>query len=186
MLKVSLSRGGGCPGEAPRRSAPANRPDSPLLAPTLDAPPTLGGLPEPVKVHLDWAYDSTVTRRLLHERGLQGAISEKGKPAPLGATKRWVVERTNSWQNAHKKLVWCTEREGRVIDFCIAFSKRSSSWVGSSEKPGLTIVGRAELIADHDLLAQALSDRKMHKRTERGVPGRIVGCATLTKLPAGV
>ena len=26
------------------------------------------------------------------------------KPAPLGATKRWVAERTNSWHNAHKKL----------------------------------------------------------------------------------
>jgi len=82
----------------------------------------LGGLPEPVSVHLDRAYDSNVTRRLLQERGLEGVISEKGKPAPLGSTKRWVVERTNSWSNAHKKLVWCTEREGRVIDFWIAFS----------------------------------------------------------------
>jgi hypothetical protein len=33
-----------------------------------------------------------------------------------------VVKRTNSWQNAHKKLVWCTEWRGRVIDFWIAFS----------------------------------------------------------------
>jgi hypothetical protein len=33
------------------------------------------------------------------------------------------VERTNSWHNAHKKkLVWCTERCGRVIDFWVAFS----------------------------------------------------------------
>ena len=48
------------------------------------------------------------------------AISEKGKPAPLAATKRWVVERTNSWNNAHKKLLWCTERQDRVIDFWIA------------------------------------------------------------------
>jgi hypothetical protein len=32
-----------------------------------------------------------------------------------------VVERTNSWHNAHKKLVWCTGRRGRVIDFWIAF-----------------------------------------------------------------
>ncbi len=49
-------------------------------------------------------------------------ISEKGKPAPLAATKRWVVERTNSsWSNAHKKLAWCTQRRGRVIDFWIAF-----------------------------------------------------------------
>jgi hypothetical protein len=33
------------------------------------------------------------------------------------------MERTNSWHNAHKKLVWCTEREGRVIDFWVAFSE---------------------------------------------------------------
>ena len=33
------------------------------------------------------------------------------------------VERTNSsWQNAHKKLVRCTERNWRVIDFWIALS----------------------------------------------------------------
>lgn len=106
-------------------AAPANRHDSPLLAPTLDALDALealGGLPEPVSVHLDRAYDSNVARRLLEERGLEGAISKKGTPDPLGTTKRWVVERTNSWTNAHKKLLWCTEREGRVIDFWIAFS----------------------------------------------------------------
>jgi hypothetical protein len=54
---------------------------------------------------------------------LLAAISLKGKPAPLQATKRWVVERTSSWHNAHKKLVWCTERRGRVIDFWVAFSE---------------------------------------------------------------
>ncbi len=101
-------------------TAPANRHDSPLLAPTLEAS---GELPEHASVHLDRAYDSKVTRRLLEERGLVGVmISEKGKPAPLTAGLRWVVQRTNSWHNAHKKLVWCTEREDRVIDFWIAFS----------------------------------------------------------------
>ncbi|MGI8866552.1 MAG: IS5 family transposase [Rubrobacteraceae bacterium] len=103
-------------------AAGANRHDSPLLAPTLDALRTLGGLPEPVSVHLDRGYDSFVTRRLLQERGLAGVISERDRPAPLGTTKRWVIERTNSWTNAHKKLLWCTERQGRVIDFWIALS----------------------------------------------------------------
>jgi transposase len=103
-------------------AAPANRHDSPLLAPSLDVLETLGGLPEPVSVHLDRAYDSKTTKELLESLGLVGVISKKGKPAPLGATKRWVVERTNSWSNAHKKLLWCTEREGPVIDFWIAFS----------------------------------------------------------------
>jgi hypothetical protein len=57
-------------------------------------------------VHLDRGYDSDLTRRRLRDRGLEAVISEKGKPAPLQATKRWVVERTSSWQAklAHKKL----------------------------------------------------------------------------------
>jgi hypothetical protein len=77
----------------------------------------LGAFPEPVRVHLDRGYDSELTRERLAECGLLGVISERGKPSPLAATNRWVVERTNSWQNAHKKLAWCTERKGRVIDF---------------------------------------------------------------------
>src|SRR5918993_1000337 len=71
-------------------------------------------LPEQAGVHLDRAYDSRKTRQLLEERGLVGVIAKKGVPAPLVAGLRWVVERTNSWHNAHKKLVWCTEREDRV------------------------------------------------------------------------
>jgi IS5 family transposase len=82
----------------------------------------VGELPERMSVHLDRGYDSKSTREKLQDRGLLAEISEKGKPAPLAATKRWVVERTNSWTNAHKKLVWCTERVDRVIDFWLAFS----------------------------------------------------------------
>jgi transposase len=104
--------------------APANRHDSPLLAETLDRVETsfTGPLPEGASVHLDRGYDSDATRERLGERALIGVISERGKPAPLGTTRRWVVERTNSWQNAHKKLVWCTERRGQVINFWVAFS----------------------------------------------------------------
>lgn len=105
-------------------TAPANRHDSPLLLPTLDAAiNTLGGLPEGANVHLDRGYDSDLTRERLRELGLGWEISGKGKPAPYWATYRWVVERTGSWHNAHKKLVWCTERVGRVIDFWVAFSE---------------------------------------------------------------
>ena len=32
------------------------------------------------------------------------------------------MERTSSWHKAHKKLVWCTEQVGRVINFWVAFS----------------------------------------------------------------
>ena len=103
-------------------TAPANRHDSPLLPETLGRLGTLGLLLDGSKVHLDRGYDSGATRERLREFGLMGAISERGKPAPLASTRRWVIERTNSWQNAHKKLVWCTERRGRVIDFWISFS----------------------------------------------------------------
>jgi transposase len=109
-------------------TAPANRNDSPLLVPTLRrASGSVGGLPDGASVHLDRGYDSFVTRERLRERlreqGLVGEVSRKDIPAPLAATQRWVVERTGSWHNAHKKLVWCTERRGRVIDFWVAFSE---------------------------------------------------------------
>jgi Transposase DDE domain len=104
-------------------TAPANCHDSPLLVPTLKAASeTLGSVPEEASVHLDRGYDSGRTRERLRELELGWEISGKGKPAPFWATNRWVVERTSSWHNAHKKLVWCTERVGRVIDFWVAFS----------------------------------------------------------------
>ena len=104
-------------------TAPANRHDSHLLDETLDTLEQLSPMPERVSVHLDRGYDSEATRKRLGDRGLDAVISEKGKSASLGATKRWMVERTNSWHNAHKKLLWCTERRGPVIDFWIAFSE---------------------------------------------------------------
>jgi IS5 family transposase len=82
----------------------------------------VGGLPEGANIHLDRAYDSLLTRERLRERGLIAQIAKKGQPAPLQAGQRWVSERTNSWHNAHKKLVWCKERVGRVVDFWVAFS----------------------------------------------------------------
>jgi len=99
--------------------APANRHDAPLLEPTLEA---LRCVDRPMTVHLDRGYDSGVTRQRLASRGLTAAIAPKGQPAPLTARQRWVVERTHAWTNAHKKLVWCTERRAAVIAFWIAFS----------------------------------------------------------------
>ncbi len=103
-------------------AAPANRHDSPLLAPTLD---TLTSFVLPTgetTVHLDRGYDSAKTRAELDGRGLLGCIAQRGKPAPLRATSRWVVERTNAWHNAFKKLAWCTERRGVVIRFYLALA----------------------------------------------------------------
>lgn len=102
--------------------APAARHDSPLLEPTLDCLERFTPFAEPPTVHLDRGYDSTVTRERLAQRDLLDAISPKGKPAPLAASERWVIERTHAWTNAHKKLVWCTERRVVVITFWLAFS----------------------------------------------------------------
>lgn len=103
-------------------ASPANRHDAPLLEPTLDMLDRLGPLPEPVTIHLDRGYDSIVTRDRLAVRKLRGEIAEHGKPAPVTASQRWVVERTNAWTNAYKKLVWCTERRACVVAFWLAFA----------------------------------------------------------------
>ena len=102
--------------------APAARHDSPLLEPTLDLLDRFGPFPEPPTVHLDRGYDFPGTPDRVAAYGLVGDISPKGKPAPLAATGRWKVERTNAWTNVHKKLVWCTERRERVIMFWLTFS----------------------------------------------------------------
>jgi hypothetical protein len=80
-------------------------------------------LPDHITVHLDAGYDSTVTRELLEELGCAGNIATKGKPAPLQATNRWQVERTNSWHNrGFNKLHICTEVRTHVIDAFIALA----------------------------------------------------------------
>ncbi len=79
--------------------APAGRHDAPLLEPTLDCRERFTPFAAPPTVHLDRGYDS-----------------------PLAAWGRWVIARTHAWTNAHKQLVWCTERRERVIRFWRTFS----------------------------------------------------------------
>lgn len=99
-------------------SAGANRHDSPLLVPTLDAVKAqVGPLPEQVNVNLDRGYDSAKTRTALAELGFTAEIARKGVPAPIQAGKRWVVERAHSWMNGFGKLRRCTEKDGHVVDF---------------------------------------------------------------------
>jgi transposase len=103
--------------------AGANRHDSPLLRPTLEKLNRFDDLPEKITVHLDAGYDSAVTRDHLDEFGCHGQIASKGKPAPLQATRRWPVERTNSWHTrGFRKLAICTEVRTRVIDAFIALA----------------------------------------------------------------
>jgi len=103
-------------------AAGANTHDSPLLAPTLATLDRLGPLPAQPTVHLDAGYDSHVTRDLLAQQAMSGQIAEKGKPAPIQATTRWPVERTNAWGNQFKKLAWNTERCDPVIEAFLAFA----------------------------------------------------------------
>jgi transposase len=114
MKRSLLVEGYGIP--LGRVLAGAYRHDSPLLAPTLDLLDDLGPLPETITVHLDSGYDSGKTRDLLAERGLHGEIAHKGDKAPIQASQRWHVERTNAWHNAFNRLQRRYERTKVVID----------------------------------------------------------------------
>ncbi len=114
MKRSVLVEGYGIP--LGRVLAGAHRHDSPLLDPTLDQLDALGPLPDEITVHLDAGYDSGKTRDKLAERGLRGEIAHKGEKAPIQATHRWHVERTNAWHNAFNRLQRCYERREPVID----------------------------------------------------------------------
>lgn len=96
--------------------APANRHDSPLLAPTLDKLDETGPLPQDITVHLDAGYDSGKTRDELQRRGLNWEIAHRGDKAPIQAGQRWHVERTNSRHSNFNRLQRCYERHEDVID----------------------------------------------------------------------
>jgi transposase len=114
MKRSVLVEGYGIP--MGRVLAGAQRHASPLLAPTLDLLDGLGPLPEEITVHLDAGYDSGKTRDALTERRLSGQIAHKGEKAPIQASQRWHVERTNAWHNAFNRLQRCYERRERVIN----------------------------------------------------------------------
>ncbi len=135
--------------------------DSPLLGETLDAVASAGGVPERTSVHMDRGYDSKATRKRLQERGLLAEIyPHKGKPRPRSGGHEAVGRgATNSYHNAHKKLVWCIERQGGSMIAGWPSPMWSSSCGGSSEKSRLAIAGKLDLLADRDLLAEALSLR---------------------------
>lgn len=114
MKRSSMVEGYGIP--LGRVLAGANRHDSPLLASTVDKLDEVGPLPEDITVHLDAGYDSQNSRDTLAERGMTGQIAHKGDTAPIQATQRWHVERTNAWHNAFNRLQRCYERREIVID----------------------------------------------------------------------
>jgi transposase len=102
--------------------APANRRDDGLLAATLEAAAmitaaALGPRPATPTVHLDAGYDYQSCREVLAERGMAGQVATRGRPAPIQAGRRWVIERTHAWGNQYGKLRWCTERRRVVVEF---------------------------------------------------------------------
>jgi transposase len=102
--------------------APANQRDDGLLAATRDALDVVGSLPQHPTVHLDAGYDYQPCRKVLTERGMVGQIAIRGVPAPIQASRRWVIERTHAWGNQYGKLRWCTERRSRVVAFWLALA----------------------------------------------------------------
>jgi transposase len=107
----------------------ANRNDSILLEPTLDAASERGLLTDIDTIWLDRGYDSGITRDRLADRYLHDAVIAKkrkrrsGEPAknqPMGL--RWPVERTNSWLSNFGQLRRNTDRKTihRLAQFALA------------------------------------------------------------------
>jgi transposase len=108
----------------------ANRNDSILLEPTLDATAQRGLLGEIETIWLDRGYDSDVTRQRLTDRNIDDAvIAKKRKRGSADAKKtnqpmglRWPVERTNSWLSNFGQLRRNTDRKPahRLAQFALA------------------------------------------------------------------
>ena len=99
-------------------AAGANRPDHTLLPAgldTLDAFLADAGQPAATTVHLDSGYDYAVCRQALTAHGVGANVTPRGQRVAIQRTKRWPVERTNSWMNNFGKLRRCTERREVVV-----------------------------------------------------------------------
>jgi transposase len=99
----------------------ANRHDTVLLAPTLEAAAARGLLSEIETIWLDKGYDSKATRDLIATCGIADSViakqrrggEPKPEPGPKKALKmglRWPVERTNSWLSNFGQLRRNTDR----------------------------------------------------------------------------
>jgi transposase len=99
----------------------ANRHDSRMLVPTLDAiPPVRSGRPgrprrRPDKLHADKAHDHRRCRRECRARGIAPRIARRGVESSerLGR-HRWVVERTLAWLNRFRRLTVRYERRAGI------------------------------------------------------------------------
>jgi len=117
----------------------ANRNDSILLEPTLDAAAQHGLLGEVETIWLDRGYDSGATRQRLTAHNLDDAVIAKkrvrGSPEhkknqPMGL--RWPVERTNSWLSNFGQLRRNTDRKitHRLGQFALAVAFLEAQRIG--------------------------------------------------------
>ena len=98
----------------------ANRNDSVLLEPTLQAVAARGLLLDVETLHLDRGYDSALTTQRCHGLGVTDIVCAKKKrkgeakiKRPLTLGLRWPVERTNSWFSNFGQLRRNTDRFSR-------------------------------------------------------------------------
>ncbi|MGH1569446.1 IS5 family transposase [Methylobacterium sp. P31] len=111
----------------------ANRHDSAMMAPTLDAIPPLRngrrGRPRrrPDKLHADKAYDARPRRHECRARGIVPRIARRGIDSSerLGR-HRWVVERTHAWFNRFRRLPVRYERRADIYE---AFTSLAASLI---------------------------------------------------------
>lgn len=102
----------------------ANVHDSKLLEPLVDAVPPIrrpAGEPgrprkRPAKLHADKGYDYPEKRRALRRRGIRPRIARRGVESNerLGRY-RWVVERSQSWLVAFRKLGTRYDRHAATV-----------------------------------------------------------------------
>ncbi len=98
----------------------ANRHDSRMLAPTLDAVPPVGGQRgrprrRPHNLHADKGYDHRRCRRECRARGIVPRIARRGIDSSerLGR-HRWKVERTLAWLAQFRRLAVRHDRRADV------------------------------------------------------------------------
>jgi transposase len=102
----------------------ANVHDSKLLEPLVDAVPPIRrptgqpGRPRfrPVKLHADKGYDFGFCRQALRQRGSMPRIARRGVDSNerLGRY-RWIVERTNAWILAFRRLATRFDRQAASV-----------------------------------------------------------------------
>jgi IS5 family transposase len=102
------------------KTGPANRHDSTMLEPMLDAVPRVctpagGRRKRPAKLHADKGYDYRRCRQACRRRHVKSRIARKGveRSDRLGR-HRWVVERTLAWLKRYRRLAVRHERRSDI------------------------------------------------------------------------